>query len=180
MFRPSRGGADHVDGDASLQYSLNRYTNVATRMLGGESWERDPKQHPISSVHMDELYRRARDVLFHKVAWYGITDMWNESVCLFHAELGGAPRLSDVRTGALPARPPARLLRWACRPSQRVRRCWLTPAWQTLNSRPGTPPESGLDPDAVASIREHERWDIRLYKEAHRRFVTRAKRHNCL
>jgi hypothetical protein len=44
----------------------------------------------------DEDYQLARHRLFKEVAFFGITEMWTESVCTFHCELGGVTDPSEL------------------------------------------------------------------------------------
>lgn len=44
----------------------------------------------------DEEYELARHRLFKEAAFFGITEMWTESVCTFHCELGGETDPSEL------------------------------------------------------------------------------------
>jgi hypothetical protein len=99
----------------------------------------------------DADYQLARHRLFKEVAFFGITEMWTESVCTFHCELGGTMDPSEL----LNSRDNGK-----------------------LGSKSGD--EELLSPEAKAfmdkiMVRENE-----MYADAKRLFLERARRCGCL
>ncbi|CAB9498598.1 unknown protein [Seminavis robusta] len=56
-----------------------------------------PKQQQIEFTTGTNNVATALDILQHEYVFWGITDQWKTTVCLFHCELGGVPGESELR-----------------------------------------------------------------------------------
>lgn len=73
-----------------IQYATRGgYGDAAIKLLSGHFYE--VRRMPMTDEHIQLARRR----LFNETVFYGLTDMWKESVCTFHCELGGQAMESE-------------------------------------------------------------------------------------
>eukprot|EP00545_Synedropsis_sp_CCMP1620_P013393 CAMPEP_0119029518 /NCGR_PEP_ID=MMETSP1176-20130426/40560_1 /TAXON_ID=265551 /ORGANISM="Synedropsis recta cf, Strain CCMP1620" /LENGTH=613 /DNA_ID=CAMNT_0006985865 /DNA_START=57 /DNA_END=1899 /DNA_ORIENTATION=- len=103
---------------------------------------------------MDDNVSMAIDILQNMYTWWGITDYWKVSVCVFHCELGGEQRESELQN--------SRNGSWSDK---------LTP-WDQFPQH--VPRPHVLVPNMSAYVHEHYSSDILLYGQLLGIFKERA------
>jgi len=121
-----------------------------------------PFQSQISfSTGIDEDVSAAIEILQHDYLWWGITDHWVTTVCLFHCELGGEPRESELRN---------------TRDHKIARQEDLIP-WDEISTT--VPRPEVVVPDIPAYVNEHYKSDVLLYDELLVIFKERSEMCGC-
>ena len=129
--------------DCMLFASDKSASNVALNMLAGFHFETKRKLS-------DNDFARARIRLLNQTVFFGLTDMWKESVCTFHCELGGETMPSEMIN---------------TRDNGGFKKEQLV---------------AGLKPAVLEIVDRNLAREYRLFEEAREIFLDRAKRCGCL
>jgi hypothetical protein len=131
----------------------------------------------LPSVHiLDILLPLALQHLFSPlVKFYGITELWNQSICTFHCELGGEGKILPLSLSFLLPSPSfflhVNLFLFTARDSEYL---------NTRDNGKLKSEEMEISSSIRDTLQELLKWDIELHRIAKRRFLERALKCGCL
>lgn len=106
----------------------------------------------------ENKYVKAIEILETKYIWWGITDYWNTSVCLFHCELGGEVQESEF---------------------QNTRKADELPMLSPKDVQTEHPRPDDLVPNRTAYVNENYALDLEVYSHLLPLFFRRAEKCGC-